>query len=178
MAHTNQAILAVAGTPPRDDDDDDWQRDEVAAALNISGRAAAHRIHQARTLDRCLPRTRAALAAGTINWRHALTLLDETLQLPDDAVRAVETAVIDRAPTQNPAQFTRAVRRAVIATAPVHAELAHEIARTDRRIWLQPEPDGMATLAALLPAAQARRGVFKRLTWYFLTRCTAIRLGP
>jgi Domain of unknown function (DUF222) len=61
-----------------------------------------------------------------------------------------------RAPSQSVAQFGRSVRRAIIAAAPLAAELQHQAANNDRGVQLRAEPDGMASLIALLPAAEAR----------------------
>ena len=164
MAQTQLALLAVAGPEPTPANgaeeaqwaQDDWSRDEVAAALGLSGQAAGKRIHVARVLNRCLPATAAYLNAGAISWRHVLALVDECAGLPDAAISTVEANVIERAPAQAVPQFTRSVRRAVISCATVHAELAHAVAKTKRGVWLHAEPDGMASLTAFLPAAQAR----------------------
>jgi hypothetical protein len=157
-AHTQAAMLAVAGGEPDEivDDADDFSREEIALALRLSPRSAGKRLHTARMLAACLPATTAALHTGAISLTHAQILVEECTGLPEAAIRAIETRVIERAPSQTPAQFARSVRRAVLAAAPVSAYLAHTIANTQRGVWLKPEPDAMATLTAFLPAAQAR----------------------
>ena len=160
---TQAALLAVSGPEPepeivdgvRSFERDDWSRDEIAAALGISTRAAGSAVQTARVLGRCLDATQARLDAGEISWRHAQTLVDECAGLPDWAVRAVEARVIQRAPQQTVANFKRSVRRAVHAVADTDAQLAEAVAKTERCVWLRPEPDGMATLGAFLPAIEA-----------------------
>jgi hypothetical protein len=156
-AQAQTAIVAVAGPrPAAGGDDDDWIGLEVAVALDLSPLAADHRMHVARTLARCLPLASAALQAGALSWRHVLRLIDDCTGLDDATISAVEARVIGRAATQTVAQFGRSVRRAIIAAAPMAAELKHQVARNDRGVQLRPEPDGMASLIALLPAAEAR----------------------
>jgi hypothetical protein len=85
VEQTQIALLAVAGQEPEPDiadrarrfDHDDWARDEIAAALGVSTRAAGTRVHTARLIDRCLPATQALLGAGAITWRHVQALVDE-----------------------------------------------------------------------------------------------------
>jgi len=160
---TQSALLAIAGQEPEPDlagdtrrfERDDWARNEIAAALGVSTRAAGSRLHTARLLDRCLPTTQALLGAGAITWRHVQALIDECAGLPDETVRAVEARVITRAPQQTAANFRRSVRRAVLALADVDGQLAEAVAKTQRGVWLTPEADGMATLSAYLPAIEA-----------------------
>src|SRR6185503_2748927 len=60
-------------------------------------------------------------------------------------------------------QFTRRVRRAVLALDPSTAEQRHQRAVCDRRVEYHPGEDGMATLTALLPAPEAQL-IYLRLT--------------
>lgn len=158
LAQIQAAVIAVAG-PERDqvvDDADDFSREEVALALRLSPRTAGKRLHAARMLHRSLLGTAALLEQGAVSWPHALVMVEECTGLPDTTIAAVEARVLARAPIQTAAQFGRSVRRAVIACADVSAELACAVAKTERGVWLRPEPDGMATLTAFLPAAEAR----------------------
>src|SRR6266498_3467438 len=60
--------------------DPDWTREEVAAALRLSGQTAHRRLTVARTLEHQLPGTWTALAEGRISYlppadltRHVIT---------------------------------------------------------------------------------------------------------
>ncbi|MFN3950632.1 DUF222 domain-containing protein [Microbacterium sp.] len=71
--------------------------------------------------------------------------------------RAFDSAVTDRAARLVPAKFAVAARA---IREKVHAESIderHRRAASDRGVWMTPELDGMASLTALLPAADARR---------------------
>lgn len=75
---------------------------------------------------------------------------------------AFDTAVTDRAVRLVPAKFAVAARA---IREKVHAESVderHRRAAVDRGVWMTPELDGMASLSALLPAADAR-GVMAQL---------------
>ena len=154
-AESQPVLAAVAGPAPTEFNDDDWGTFEVAAALRLSSRTAQDRVHVARTLTTTLGATLSALRAGAITTRHAAVLVEECLGLPAAVMSAVEARVLPKAAGQTLGQFGRAVRKAIMAVTPVHAELAREQAVAGRRVWLAPEPDGMATLGALLPAEQA-----------------------
>jgi len=77
QAAMQQAIVAVAGDEPSHADDiwegvDDAEREDVAAALRMSGSSAQMRIDVARTLVNHLPSTCSALATGEISPAHAI----------------------------------------------------------------------------------------------------------
>jgi hypothetical protein len=153
-AQQQVAIAAVAGPEPLGVDD--WSREEVAVGLGLSVRSAQHRIHVARMLTEHLTATMAQLSAGRISWRHALVMVDECARLSRDQRAAVEAAVLDRAPSQTVAQFARTVRRAVLVAAPLFEKIARTDAAKSRDVVVVPEPDGMASVVATMPAADAR----------------------
>jgi hypothetical protein len=97
----------------------------------------------------------ASLEAGSISFRHAFVLADAVLELQPDEVAFVEARVIEKAAQQTVAQFTRAVRRAVLAAAPQLAAARHDQAVAGRQVRLLPGVDGMADLIAHLPAVDA-----------------------
>jgi hypothetical protein len=117
--------------------------------------AAGNKLAVAERLTTELPLTMASLEAGQISFRHALVLADAVLDLQPDEVAAVEARVIEKASEQTVAQFTRSVRRAVLAAAPELAAARHEKAAAERHVRLMPGLDGMADLIAHLPAVDA-----------------------
>jgi hypothetical protein len=153
-AQQQAATVAVVGPEPLTPDD--WARDELAAGLKLSGRAAAHRVHLARTLTENLPATLELLRAGRISFRHAAAMVEHCGRLDHAQCARVEARVVGRAPDQTTAQFSGSVRRAVLAVAPLHAEHAAQQARLERDVRFFPEPDGMASVIATLPAVEAR----------------------
>ena len=128
---------------------------EVGCMLRVAARTAAARVGTAVDVSRRLPAVRAALAAGEISLPAARILADETTHLPVREARSVADAVLDRAGEQTPGQLRAAVRRAVLRADPDAVQRRCEQATRQRGVWLQDEPDGMATLYARLPAADA-----------------------
>jgi hypothetical protein len=133
--------------------------------LTASARTAACRVGEAWSLCTQLPATLAALEAGRITLAKAHVIDAETLNLSDEHTAAVERQVLVKARQQTPGQLRAATRRAVLATDPAAAQHRADRARRERGVRMWPEPDGMATLCAYLPAADAV-GVFAVLDEY------------
>ncbi len=70
---------------------------EVAAALGVSRFCAGVMVDQAVTLVEVLPRTLAALAAGTLDMARVRFLIEATLNLSAEGVRVVEDAALAEA---------------------------------------------------------------------------------
>ena len=149
---------AAAGDVTLDGPDSRWVSDELRAALRWSAVTAGRRVDLARALTASFPATLGALAAGAISATQALILVEELATVAEAdpvAAAAAEAALLARAPTQTAAQTRRAARRRAAAAAPgLLAERAAAASR-DRGVFLRPEPDGMATLCAVLPAVEA-----------------------
>lgn len=137
--------------------------DEVGVALHLSRGAAAGRVGTACRLLQVLPATHALWEAGRIDTVKARTIDEATGVLPDDVAVAVEARVLPRAPEQSLAQLKAALARAILAVDPAGAADRHRAARRDRRVYVQPEPDGMGSLGALLTASDAQ-GAYSWLT--------------
>ena len=148
-----RVLASVAREAPRGEDD--WVRDQVAAALKLSGVAAARRIELAEALSARLPGTWTLLAEGKIGFLHALAIHEATSALADETVAAVEQRVLPRAPRQTLAEFKRSVRRAVIALDPRTAQERHVQAAEERSVSMIPLDDGMAEVRAVLTAEGA-----------------------
>jgi hypothetical protein len=80
-------------------------------------------------------------------------LVDGVGVLDDAAAAAVEARLLPEAGEHTPARFRRRVERAVAAADPAGFEDRHARAAEDRQVRCRPEPDGMGSLWALLPAA-------------------------
>ena len=148
-----RVLASVARDEPRGDDD--WVRDQVAAALKLSGSAAARRIDLAEALDTRLSGTWALLAEGKISFLHALAIRDAISGLDDKKVAAVEQRVLPAAAQQTLAQFKRSVRRAVVAADARTAQERHAQAALERGVAMTPLEDGMAEIRAVLTAEGA-----------------------
>ena len=135
--------------------DEDWTREEVAAALRLSGQIAQRRIDVARELTSRLAGTLRSLVAGDLSYLQAMAIAEATRDLDDRAAAGVEGRVLGRATSQTVAELRRSVARAVLAADPARAEQAHERAVGERSLQCWPVPDGMAEIRALLDAPDA-----------------------
>jgi hypothetical protein len=129
--------------------------DEVGLALRLSRMAAGSRLGTAVELDSVLPETLTAWEHGLIDAAKVRAITEACRHLSMELARAVQDRVLARAPEQTQGQLRAAVARAVIAVDPQGAEQRHREARRERRVVLNPEPEGMASLWALLPAPDA-----------------------
>lgn len=160
------AIIAVAGDEPSPTESmwsgvDDAEREEVAAALRLSGNTAQLRIDVARTLTNHLPATCAALATGEISTAHANIIARESAEIirrgvDPEIIREIESRALAHSEFHTPAQVAVKLRHLIAKSAPAEFEEAAMTARECRRVNIYPESDGMATLVALLPAPDAQ----------------------
>ena len=166
QALMQSAIVAVAGNEPSKADSmwsgvDDSEREEIAAALRLSSGTAQIRIDIARTLVNYLPKTCAALANGEISAAHASVIARESAEvigkgLSAAAITEIELKAISHAEFHTPIQVANKVRGTIARLSPEIFEAAAEHARDCRKVTMYSEPDGMATIVALLPAADAQ----------------------
>jgi Domain of unknown function (DUF222)/HNH endonuclease len=159
-------VRVLAGIKADDDSRLGLGQEGVSLALQVPLRTAQTRLAQADTLVRQLPRTLAAVADGAISAGHANVLAEALWRLPADPAlpAALEDAVLPpvlAAGCVTVPQLKRRVRRAVLALDPSTAERRHQRALAERRVEYHPGEDGMASLTAVLPAAQL---IYTRLT--------------
>ncbi|HEU5269285.1 MAG TPA: DUF222 domain-containing protein [Jatrophihabitans sp.] len=140
----------------------------VSLALQLPLRTAPTKLAQATTLVTELPRTLAAVSAGSISAAHADVLAEAVWRLPADPAlpAALEDTVLPpvlAAGCVTVPQLRRRVRRAVLALDPATAEARHQRAVTERRVEYHPGEDGMASLTVFLAAPEAQL-LYSRLT--------------
>jgi negative regulator of replication initiation len=161
-----RAIVAVAGSEPTKSESrysnvDDANREEVGAALRMSGNTAQYRIDVARTLTAHLPGTCNALATGEISAAHATAIARESANIiasgaSVEMIQKLESSAIAHAEFHTPAQVINQLRSAIAKLAPEEFAEAARSAQGSRRVSYFPERDGMATIVAFLPAADAQ----------------------
>ncbi|HEY3293113.1 MAG TPA: DUF222 domain-containing protein [Candidatus Nanopelagicaceae bacterium] len=166
QAAMQRAIVAVAGEEPSRNEEmwggvDDAEREDVAAALRLSGSSAQMRIDVARTLVNHLPNTCSALASGEISPSHATVIARETAAAIRDglsplAICTVEERALAHAEFHTPAQVANKVRSTLAKIAPEEFEDSVANARDTRRISCYHESDGLSTIVAILPAEDAQ----------------------
>ena len=155
QARQARLIAALASRRAEPGSVTDWAADEVATALHRSTGTATFRTRQASALVERLPATLAAWEAGLLDQRRVTTITQGTVNLTAEHAALVEARVLPAAPSQTAAQLQAAIKRAIISVDPDGAEDRHEAARKGRRVAVNPEDDGMASLWALLPAPDA-----------------------
>ena len=168
QALMQRAIIAVAGNDPSVANGkepffgvDEAEREDVSTALRLSAGTAQSRIDVARTLVNYLPNTCSALATGDISLAHANVIAKETAAairdgLTEYQIFEVEQRAIAHAEFHTPAQVANQVRTSLARIAPETFEDIVARARDTRRVSCYNDSDGMSTVVAILPAADAQ----------------------
>lgn len=127
---------------------------ELATALGAHERQTGAMVADAERL-RSLPATLDALASGAIGLAHTRTIIDATQGMPQPLVGEFEVTALDRAARMTNASLRRSLRG--LRERLLHEPLEHRQARNalDRRVCLEPEPDGMAWLSFFLEGERA-----------------------
>ncbi|MFG6402132.1 DUF222 domain-containing protein [Microbacterium sp. P04] len=131
---------------------------DVAIRLRLSEMTVRTRGHVADALRQRCPRLWATFAAGDVDERNAITAAEFASSLPDDAPEAwaaFDDTVTAVGSVLTPAKFRITARAARERVHRESIEVRACRAAEDRRVWVTPELDGMATLTAILPATDA-----------------------
>ena len=146
---------------------------EVAGALTVSEGAAERLLGESAKLTKDLPLALGALGSGSISWRHAGIMCDETEGLAPEAAAAFEAHFLDPdvpgyargcpAGELTPGRFRAKARYWRERHHQDSIENRHTRSVKDRRLEYVPDRDGMAWLSAYLPADQAA-GIWDRTT--------------
>jgi hypothetical protein len=166
FALKQRAITAVAGSEASESDGpnfgvDDAEREDISTALRLAPATAQVRIDIARTLVNNLPNTCSALAIGEISSAHATVIARETAAAISDGasestIFQIEQRAIAFAEFHTPGQLANHVRNAVAKLAPEEFEESNSRAQSLRRVSCYNDADGMSTVVAILPAADAQ----------------------
>lgn len=161
-----RAIAAVAGLQSSEGGGplagvDESEREDISTALRLSPATAQMRIDTARTLVNYLPQTCSALATGEISSAHATVIARETAAAirdgaPESMIFEIEERAIAYAEFHTPGQLASHVRNSVAKFAPEEFEEVTVRATALRRVSCYNEADGMSTVIAILPAADAQ----------------------
>ena len=155
-AGQQRAIAAVAAATEGLGRPGEEARHEVGAALRLSPGTAGDRLEVALELVRRLPAVQAALAAGAVGYLQAAAIAAGVRHLPDPLAVSVADRVLVTAPEQTVAETKRAVARAAATVDPVTAADRHATATAHRTIEQMPQPDGMESTWATMPASVSK----------------------
>ncbi|MGA1738443.1 MAG: DUF222 domain-containing protein [Candidatus Nanopelagicaceae bacterium] len=164
---SNRVMVSLAGAEeidPYQSEDfrliEDEDREEIAAALRVAPATAQMKLDAARMLANHLPATAEALASGEISPAHATVIARETERavragLNPESIREIENRAVAHAELHTPGQVANKVKALIAKISPEEFEEAVEAAIEQRKVDFYPESDGMTTVVALLPAADA-----------------------
>ncbi|SDH83745.1 HNH endonuclease [Arthrobacter subterraneus] len=139
-----------------------WAAEEIGAVLRLPARTARTLVEQSERLIHAYPRTFLGLESGRLSWRHATTVVEECVGVPADSVAQFEQELVETAERSTVPKLTRHARGLRELLHSDAAPIRTTRATADRRVLLEPAPDGMAWLSAYLPAEQAC-GIYNRL---------------
>ncbi|MFF2633940.1 DUF222 domain-containing protein [Microbacterium sp. NPDC058021] len=148
---------------------------EVGAVLQRSDRVMQDRLHHATVLVTGFTATIAALRVGRIDMGHVRLIQDAGARIDDPEARArFEQAALVVCERETPGRARPIVAMIAQKLHPVPLEERHADAAAERRVWVRDLDDGMAELAAVLPAVLAY-AIRDRLTEYAREITTARR---
>ncbi|WES64928.1 DUF222 domain-containing protein [Microbacter sp. GSS18] len=131
---------------------------DIAVRLQLSETTVQARAAHAATLRERTPAVWAGFLGGSMPEANATAIAQLAATLPHDAPEAwasFEDRVLSAATRLAPGRFRTVARRARERAHPEPIETRHRRAAADRGVWLTPELDGICTLTAPLPAADA-----------------------
>ena len=122
---------------------------EVRVALHLTRRAADREMEFAMELHNRLPQVRAALRNGALDRRRAGVFVYETTHLTIAAAREVADRILPLAATLTAGQLRSRIQRLCLEMEPDQAAKRYNASVADRRVIVQPSPDGTADLLGL-----------------------------
>jgi hypothetical protein len=133
---------------------------EVSVALTLTGTAAATLVCLAEQAAEDLPATRVALTTGRIDLQRAQVIADALRGLERTLATAVETAIIDEAPSLT---LRHRIKRAIKAADPQAFVERRQAARNDRRLEIWDNTTGTSDLAVRNLTAEDAHAVYNRI---------------
>ena len=129
---------------------------EIATYLSWGPWTATGRVELSEELHEFLPGVLDALRDGDLDLAKVQEIVTGTALLtPGDRVSLADRAVV-YAGTHTRTELRAWLTRWVAKVDPEAAAKRRKTATTHRRVWIQPEADGMATLGAFLTAEEAQ----------------------
>ena len=122
---------------------------EIRAALRLSRRAAEVELSNAVEYWQRLPRVGDELSLGWIDTRRARVIAQETGHLPEGTARNVVEQTASEARRLTAGQLGAFLRRYIVKDDPESAKLRYEESLAERRVAVEPEPEGTASLFGL-----------------------------
>jgi hypothetical protein len=128
---------------------------EVGAAVGASIGSGRLLAADADVLTAAPPAVLDALKSGRIGMFAARQIVAATRAVPCEIAAALDAELAEEAAELLPGQVRSAAEARLAAADPTAAARRAELARADKRVWFQPQPDAVARIGATLPAEQA-----------------------
>ncbi len=128
---------------------------ELATTMVVPDTTAGRLVADATRLTGPRAATLDALAVGEIGAAHVRSMLEVTSTLPADAADEVEQTALQDAGSRTSAAFRRRLHRLRERLHPEPLSDRHARAAEERRVALDPAPDGMAWISLFLQADRA-----------------------
>ncbi|RZU65246.1 uncharacterized protein DUF222 [Microterricola gilva] len=128
---------------------------ELALALRVHERTMTGLIYEAKQLGTVFTKSLSALAAGTVGQRHVREILAQAVTLPPELHARFEAEALVQAAAQTPTAFRRTAARIRERLHPDSLTVRAAKGRAERRLWFEPDADGMAWLHLYLEAEKA-----------------------
>lgn len=136
---------------------------EVRVALRHTRRTADRELALALDLTRRLPDVLRALGEGSIDRARARAIVRGTEHLTPSIASEVADTVLGGAPGLTTGQLRARIRELCIDVDPADAERRYRRSHDDRRVVVEPTPDGTAHLHAFDLAPQDAQRIARRL---------------
>lgn len=137
---------AADSEPERLAEQFEYAADELRPALTLSRRAAEYRLCDATDMTERLPEVWGLLDRGLIDVSKARAFSAGTGHLPTETARRVVAQLADVAPRLTVGQLKARIRKLCVTVDPEDARKREETAHDERRLAIEPTPEGTAIL--------------------------------
>ncbi|MDT8915688.1 DUF222 domain-containing protein [Amycolatopsis sp. PS_44_ISF1] len=136
---------------------------ELALVLCITDNRAGAMISAAEALTNRLPRTLRLMDNGSLDLYRAMKVTDGTLWLTDHNARLVDIVLEKRISDKNPTQIRKATVYAAMKADPEGAANRAMRRRSERKVSLHQQDDGVATLSVDAAPAEKVNAAYLRI---------------
>jgi hypothetical protein len=128
---------------------------ELGTTLTVHEATAGRLVDEARRLNGARRATLDALESGAMSLTQVRSVLELTQGIEPDAADQVESVAVEHARGRTNGELRRALRRVRERVQATPLDQRRRAAAAERRVCLDPAPDGMAWLGILLEADRA-----------------------
>lgn len=147
----------------------EFAADELRPALTLSRRAAEFRLSDATEMCERLPQVWELLDGGLIDVSKARAFAAGTGHLPETTARSVVARLAEAAPRLTVGQLKARIRKLCISVDPEDARRRERSAHDDRRLVLEPTPEGTADLHLFGLSLGDARAIGRRVNGHMLS---------